>query len=336
VISTIDLSDAHWFPMDLQVRERRYGFIRVEDAVLETSSFLDTRIEASVSDAVVVAADEVGDMKISGHLSWLFHTSFCGSTLLARVLHAPPYAVCLREPMALRRLGDARHEGQSIEALAPQVVALLSRAWHPKGSVVIKPTHAALNVASALLRVSPSSRAVVLTSDLDDFLVSNLKKTPESQAKIPHLAERAMTASGFHARLPPPAFDPPDLLCAAVLQWAAQRELLVDIVDAAKSERVRVLAMHGLLEDLFTAAKETAAWLSIDIPAEELAKRCANEGRRNAKATHASYSATQRLEESRFVERTFSVELRRARMWADNYVLPLMRPQARDAGGYPA
>ncbi|KQY49623.1 hypothetical protein ASD14_12860 [Lysobacter sp. Root494] len=318
--------------MDLRVRERRYGFLRVEDAVLETSSFLDTRIDTAVSDAVAISADEVGEVELSNQLSWLFHTSFCGSTLLARVLHVPPYSVCLREPLVLRRLGDSRHEGESIEALAPQVVGLLSRAWHRKGAVVVKPTHAALNIASDLLRLSPRSRAVILISDLDDFLVSNLKKTLESQAKIPQLVERAMRASGFHARLPAPAFDPPDLLCAAVLQWAAQRELIADIVDAAHSSRVRVIGMQVLLEDLLATAENTAAWLSLDVPAKELASRCANEGRRNAKATHASYSVSQRLEEVRLVERSFSEELRRARIWADKHVLPFMRALARDAG----
>jgi hypothetical protein len=333
VNSKIDLSDARWFPMDLHVPESRYGFIRVEDAVLEASSFLDTRIETSVSDAVTISAKEVGAVEVSGQLSWLFHTSFCGSTLLGRVLHVSPYSVCLREPLVLRRLGDAHHEGESIEALAPQVVGLLSREWYPRSTVIVKPTHAALNVASHMLRVSPRSRAVILTSDLGDFLVSNLKKTHESQAKIPHLVERAMRASGFPARLPPPAFEPPDLLCAAVLQWAAQRELIAGIKDKARDSRVRIIDMRDLLEDLCAVAWSAATWLSVDIPEQELARRCANEGARNAKATHTSYSASQRLEEVRFVEHRFSAELRRARLWADEYVLPFMRACARDAGG---
>ena len=105
----LDLTDARWFPVDLNVRERRYGFLRIEDAVLERSSFLDTRIDAPLAQAVAVAADSLGELDVAARApAWLFHTSFCGSTLLARVLHAPPHGVCLREPMVLRRLGDAR------------------------------------------------------------------------------------------------------------------------------------------------------------------------------------------------------------------------------------
>lgn len=330
----IDLSDAHWFPVDLHVQERRYGFLHLEDSVLERSSFLDTRIEAPLAEAVPIAADSLGDLAAADAPAWLFHTSFCGSTLLARVLHAPPHSVCLREPLALRRLGDARDAGQQLGPLVRQTAALLSRPWHAGGRVVVKPTHAALNVAADLLEATPASRAVVLTSALDDFLVSNLKKTPESQAKIPQLAERAMKASGLHSRLPPGAFEPPDLLCAAVLQWAAQRELVADIAEGAGPSRIRVIDMDSLLGDLVATARGVAEWLSLDTPAAILESRCRNEAGRNAKATESSYSASQRAQESRFVAQMFAADLSRARTWATSNVLPFMRPQALDAANH--
>ena len=326
----IDLADAHWFPVDLNVRERRYGFLRVDDDVLERSNFLDTRIEAPLSEAVAVAADSLHELKIASGLGWLFHTSFCGSTLLARVLHAPPCNVCLREPMVLRRLGDARHVSEPVEAFVPQVVALLSRPWHVSGRVLVKPTHAALNIATELLEVAPDSRAVVLTSALDDFLVSNLKKAPESQAKIPELAERAMKASGLYNVLPKDAFQPPDLLCAAVLQWAAQRELVANIAAGAGSSRICVIDLKYLLGNLIAITRELAEWFSLDIPADILESRCQNEAGRNAKATEKSYGTLQRAQESRLVEQMFAAELARARNWAEKNVLPFMRPEALD------
>jgi hypothetical protein len=200
--------------------------------------------------------------------------------------------------------------------------------------VVVKPTHAALNVAADLLEASPGSRAVVLTSTLEDFLVSNLKKAPESQAKIPQLAERAMKASGFHARLPQGAFQPPDLLCAAVLQWAAQRELVADIAEGAGSSRIRVIDMGSLLEDLLATARGVATWFSLDIPASILEARCRDEAGRNAKATESSYSASQRAQESRLVEQMFAADLSRAHAWATGNVLPFMRPHALDAANH--
>lgn len=332
IAARIDPLDARWFPVDLHVQERRYGFLHIDDAVLERSSFLDNRIEASLTDAIPANADSLGDLRVSDGLSWLFHTSFCGSTLLARVLHAAPHVVCLREPLLLRRLGDAQHAGQSTGILVKQATALLSRPWHPGGAVIVKPTHAALNIAAALLDASIGSRAVVLTSTLDDFLVSNLKKNPESQAKIPHLVERAMQASGFHARLPRIAFEPPDVLCAAALQWAAQRELVANIAEVAGPSRILVLGLERLLADLIGTVRDLADWFALDIPRTVLESRCQSEAARNAKATENTYSASQRAEESRIIEQMFANELSRARIWTAANVLPFMRPEAVEAG----
>ncbi|HEY4555061.1 MAG TPA: hypothetical protein VIG68_01300, partial [Lysobacter sp.] len=211
---SVRFDDARWFPVDLDVVHGRFAFLPIDADVLERSVFLDTRIEARLTDATVVDADALpaGDPPPPG---WLFHTSFCCSTLLARALHLPPALVALKEPLVLRRLADAREAGQDTDALLPQTVALLARPWQPRGAVVIKPTHAALNIAGDCLDATPGSRAVVLSSGLEDFLVSNIKKTPETQAKIPALAERALKAGTLAARLGPGAFAPPDLLCAA-------------------------------------------------------------------------------------------------------------------------
>jgi hypothetical protein len=330
----IDLGDPRWFPVDLHVQERRYGFLRIDDDVLERSSFLDTRIDAPLVDAVPVDADALGQLKVSNGLNWLFHTSFCGSTLLARVLHIAPFSVCLREPLVLRRLGDARHARQPTEALIQQTTALLSRSWCPRAGVIVKPTHAALNIATDLLQASIGSRSVVLTSTLDDFLVSNLKKAPESQAKIPQLVERAMQASGFHAALPSSAFQPPDLLCATVLQWAAQRELVANIANVAGRSRIAVIDMKRVLGDLVDAVRALAEWFALDIPNAVLESRCQREAGRNAKATDNAYSVSQREEEYRFVERMFADDLSRARAWAAKNVLAFMRSEALDAASH--
>ncbi|MFC5569762.1 hypothetical protein ACFPN1_06775 [Lysobacter yangpyeongensis] len=330
-MDSIDLHDPHWFPVDLSVRERRYAFLRLDESVVEASSFLDTRIGAPLSHAVPCPVEAADDLPVSPRVGWLLHTSYCGSTLLARVLHTPPYNTCLREPLVLRRLGDARHESQQIDRVTGPTIALLSRPWHAGGSVVIKPTHAALNAATQMMSAAPGSRALLLTSSLDDFLVSNLKKSAESQAKIPQLAERAVQASRFDLLLPATAFDPPDMLCAAVIQWAAQRELARQIAAEVGSERFRVADMSMLLSDLQATALAAARWLQLDIPETELRSRCMLEGGRNAKATDAAYSAAQRAEDARFLERRFGAAIARAKEWAERHILPHMHPQAIDA-----
>src|SRR5215467_7003298 len=163
----VDLGDARWFAADLHVPDRRFAMRFLDEDVIERSSFLDTRIEAppGATQPLAVAAAAAPGLP-RAKLGWIFHTSFCASTLLARCLHLAPFTVALKEPLVLRRLSDARNGGWSLDGLVAPSLALLARPWRPGGAVVIKPTHVALNVAVELLAATPDSRAVIATSAL--------------------------------------------------------------------------------------------------------------------------------------------------------------------------
>jgi hypothetical protein len=324
-----DLADPHWFPVDLHVPERWFGMLELSEDAIERSSFLDNRIEARLEQAVALPVLQVGHGRPRSTLGWLFHTSFCASTLLARALHLAPFTVCLKEPLVLRRLSDAKHKQWSLDGLLEPAVQLLARPWQPGGAVVIKPTHVALNLAGALLKATPGSRAVILTCTLDEFLISNLKKPADSQAKIPTLIERALRATTFGARLAPAAHRPPDLVSAAGLQWAAQRELMLDVIQGAQSQRVRALDMQTLLADLPGTAVRCAGWLQLPLPSEPLIAHASAAGTRNAKATAVPYGAERQRLEAEIVVAHHREALARGRAWLETHVLPVMRPQAR-------
>ena len=325
-----DLADPHWFPVDLHVPDRRFGLLHLADDLIDRASFLDTRLEAPLGEAIQLAAASLPERGApDARIGWLFHTSFCASTLLARALHLSPFAIALKEPLVLRRLSDARKSGWSVAGLLETSVALLGRPWHPGGAVVVKPTHVALNIAVSLLEATPTSRAVILTSSLDDFLISNLKKLPDSQAKIPILVDRALRATTFGERLSQAAHQPPDLVCAAGLQWAAQRELVMDVVDAAGPTRIRTLDADTLLADLAGQVWQCAQWLQLPLPRERLAAHTASVAARNAKATWAPYGPQVRAQEAHAVAAGHRDQLRAAHTWLDAHVLPVMRLQAR-------
>jgi hypothetical protein len=323
----VDLRDPAWFPVDLHVPERRLAMLRLDPAVLDRSTFLDTRIDAPLAEAKWIALDDVPVDPVEPRLGWLFHTSFCCSTLLARALHVAPGHVVLREPLVLRRLGDARNAGWAIDGLLAPVVALLARSWGKDGSVVVKPTHAALNVGRELLAAVPASRAVMLTSALDDFLVSNIKKTAETQRKIPELAERALNAGTFARRLGAAALAPPDLLAAAALQWAAQRELCVDIFESAGGSRIRTLDASELLDDPVATSVAAGAWLGYP-PTAAVAAHAAGVARRNAKAPTVAYGPAEREREARALRDRHGRALAAALAWFERHVAPHMRDAA--------
>jgi hypothetical protein len=328
----MELADARWFAVDLHVPDRRFAVRFLDEEIIERSSFLDTRIEAPPGElqALPVAQVETTAAALPrARVGWIFHTSFCASTLLARCLHLAPFTVALKEPLVLRRLSDAKNGGWSLDGLIAPSLALLARPWHPGGAVVLKPTHVALNVAVELLAAAPDSRAVIVTSSLADFLVSNLKKPPDSQAKIPVLVERALRATEFRARLSPAAQQPPDLVCAAGLQWAAQQEEVGDVLASVGPGRVRVLEMEPMLDDLPGTVAQCAAWLGLALPGDALAAHVREAGARNAKALDAPMDPARRAYEADLVVQRHRDALARADEWLRAHVIPAMRHQAR-------
>ena len=324
----VDTSDAHWFPVDLHVPGRTFGFLRLDASLLEETVFLDTRMAIPLADArPVPVATVAGHVSADANLGWLFHTSFCCSTLLARALHLPPVAVALKEPLVLRRLADARYSGWPLDGLLGPTVNLLARPWNPGGTVVVKPTHAALNIASDLLAASPKSRGIVLTSSVEDFVVSNLKKTAETRLKIPALVERALRVGGFAARLPETALRPPDLSAAATLQWAAQREICVDVLEHAGG-RLRVLDASALLADVVGVAGRCATWLSLPMAPEVVAVRAGQVSGHNAKAVAHRYDPDRRARDAAGLREANGVEIARALDWFARNVAPAMRRSA--------
>ena len=326
-----DWSDPSWYPADLDVRGDRIAMLRIRPQVLAESTFMDTRIAADLRQSLAVTAAEVpGRLPRVAPVAWLFHTSFCCSTLLAKVLHDAPGTMVFREPLVLRRLADARHEGTDLGGWVQACVDLLARPWTVGGRVVIKPTHAALNLGHALMQAASGSRALVLTSSLQDFLVSNIKKTAETQARIPLLIEMALKAGDFHHRLPGEALSPPSLVAAAGLQWAAQRELLLDIAEKVGSTRLAVLDADCLLGDMEGAVRRAQSWWGLPTESSRLSARMADVARRHAKLESREYGPQARAHEVELVRRVHAPALRAANHWLERHVLPAMRQDAID------
>lgn len=319
------LADPRVFPVDLDVRARRFSFLTIDESVLERSAFLDTRIEAPLAEARAWPAADLAGVPVPARPpAFLWHTSFCCSTLLARALHLPPAVVALKEPLVLRRLSDARDGGLELGDLPELALRLLARPWAPGAAVLVKPTHAALNIAAPLLAAVPAARGVVLHSTLDDFLVSNLKKREESRRRVPRLAERALRASGLAARLPRAARSPPDFLEQVALQWTAQTALAQQVLAGVGAGRLRAVGERELLADLPGVALACAAWLDLPVAEGALRQRAAAIARHHAKDTTLAYDADAREREASRVRARHGPSIAAALQWAGRHLLPLL------------
>lgn len=114
---------------------------------------------------------------------YIFHSAFCGSTLLARVLDEPGKCLSIREPHVLTQLSAFKRANQAyVEQWSgwPQLLKLslyfIARGYHDSETTIIKPSNSANNLIPDLLDLNSNSQALMLSASLKQFLVSNLKK----------------------------------------------------------------------------------------------------------------------------------------------------------------
>jgi hypothetical protein len=110
---------------------------------------------------------------------YIFHTAFCGSTLLARYLDQPGLAAVYREPQPLAHLAWCRArgevEGERLREIAAAMLRLVSSTAAPGEIPVIKLHDGCNTLIDSLLEIGPDSRGVVVHSDLPTFVLATLK-----------------------------------------------------------------------------------------------------------------------------------------------------------------
>lgn len=177
--------DPSWFPDRIDWQAKLLRMIRVDHDTICGSAFLDGRTPLATEpkavrivplrDLIDGIGDEIGDAR------WIFHESFCGSTLLARALTIDNSALCLREPQVLLDFASWHAAGVTSAdrtlycAALRAIVAKLSQRWSDTALVVIKPSNWANTIAADLRAASAGGRAVAILTTAETFLVAVLR-----------------------------------------------------------------------------------------------------------------------------------------------------------------
>ena len=182
-------TDPSWFPDALDTANGVIRFARIGRSALSAEAFLDQRKNNSVTAWADCRIDQLAPhLQKSPAPAFIYHSAFCGSTLLARALDAPGAVLSLKEPGILLDLVNARRvtpelqSGVRFEQLADAIIGLLSRPHTVGERILIKPT----NSVSALAAFTNARGfpAIFLYGGLQDFLISLLRKGEAGRAFI--------------------------------------------------------------------------------------------------------------------------------------------------------
>jgi hypothetical protein len=323
------LSDAALFPVQFDDQRGEFLLLPLSLDVLSGAAFLDQRMGLDWRLARRVPWRELHVEKPPAPPALLFHTAFCGSTLLARALQAPPDIVALREPQALLQLATfAEHApADQVDGPLDAVLQLLSRPWSVGGRCVIKPSNLANNLLPDILRMT-GGRAILLYSSLPDFIVSCCKKLPQVQNYTLWAARHLSRGTELIRNLGIPSSHPFHFAEACVLTWYAQMEMYADALSRDVDDRLRSLDFAALLEQPMDVVPECAQWLGLGGDAALWQQNTRTEFRRNAKETTRSFDASARTREHAAASERHAGLIHAALRWANEVVAPVARMPA--------
>lgn len=168
---------------------------------------------------------------------YIFHTAFCGSTLLARGLHSPPDAVALKEPNILLELSLASMRWPR-GAFAPYLetaLAEITQPWTSTGHVIIKPTNSCNRIVTDICSQSRGDRFVFMYSTLEEFLVSCIKKMPQAQRQLNLMAHHLLPGSALEKACGIPRNTDFSIIEACVLVWYVSLEYFSRAIEILPS-----------------------------------------------------------------------------------------------------
>jgi hypothetical protein len=315
----------------------RSKFLVVDERLLDQAPFIDIRFEPLAQAQFWIDTAQLLELESSHDIVrpapvFVFHHAFVCSTLLARCLNQVDAYFSLKEPWILRRLADFRR-GQPGAASGPEwrrtfcgYVALLCRQFRSGRVPLIKATNVASNLLEDILEFMPERPVLYLYSDLEGFLLSNLKKPAETQQKMPSLAKSFIGDAGFASRFP--QYDDPfrfGFLQVCALVWAVSLYNTKAALERHPNARLKTLDAADLLADLPGALDRVSRHFGhVPAPDELRQMTDASVVQADAKDQRKSFDGARRRQESDRVRSRHGRELADAEAW--------IAPIARELG----
>ena len=168
--------DANWLPHSYDPQRKALNFAYLDRRARAAATFLDARHIQHPRLSGFAPVDHLPDDAVNetrGPLHFIFHTSFCCSTLLARAFDQPGVSMGLKEPAVLgqfaRDLSTGRSAPGAIRALET-TLHLLSRPLQPNETQIVKPSNLFNALIPQMMHLRPDAKAILLYSPLESFL----------------------------------------------------------------------------------------------------------------------------------------------------------------------
>jgi len=306
-------------------------FLIVTEKLLEIAPFIDIRLQPHARGQFTIPTRELAELVRHSptprpQQHFIFHHAFVCSTLLARCLSQSEAFFSLKEPHIIRRLADLRRSehqlaGKNSDLLFGPLLSthlkLLAKNYSRGEKVVVKATNVANNLIPDISRQFPDCRLLYMFCSLEQFLVSNLKKTTETREKIPALFR--ITAGDFDFYQRYPVFRETaglNFLQYCTLLWLASNHNFLRQAESLPSQQFATLSMQDFLAAPRDVLDCTSRLFGHDANGAELDSMTSDAiMRRHAKDPNLSYDNLTRERENAAIRLRYGKEIAQAIRW---------------------
>ena len=322
------LFDPEYFVFDFVLESELTRFLVVEEEKLELAPFIDIRFEPiakgqfSVSTRELISLEGMHNIKRPSSV-FVFHHAFVCSTLLARCMNQIDAFFSLKEPWILRRLADLkRTRGHVIPTARWRetftcYLNLLAKNYQTGATPLIKVTNVANNLLVDVLRYFPDQKILYLYSDLESFLVSNLKKPTDTQKKMLGLAAGFFSDGDFAQRFP--RFSDVNglsFLQVCALTWLVNLYNFQRSAEKFGPANVRTLEMNDFLAGMGRSLTGLSKFFGYSAtPAEIESMLDPGIIKRDAKHQDAPYGTQSKQAEAAQVLNNYGIEIKKTISW---------------------
>ncbi|WP_341632454.1 hypothetical protein [Sphingomonas agri] len=204
-------------------------------------------------------------------LHFIFHSSFCCSTLLAKALERPGTSTSLSEPNILVNLAEQAERGAiAAEGMLDLALRLLARPAQAGETVIVKPSSFANRLIGPVLDLRARSRGILLYSSARTFLSSVVRRGLLGRINARRLYRSLISGStldfGFSAA---ETFEQTDLQIAA-LAWLMQIALFDELSGRYGQDRLLLLDAADLLADPAGELERVQSFFGLGFTGEQI------------------------------------------------------------------
>ena len=314
------LSEPAFFPHRIDVENNQIVFVPTFPEWLARPSFIDGRSDFSAGPSLTFPLDAVlaaGEERPAGPDRMIFHVSFCGSTLLARMLELPGSAFVLKEPNALVDLADLKKAGGQIGPALEWLRASLRRRWQADEPVVVKPSNWANNLLPELTADPAAIRPVFVTMARRPFLIAVLRGGRDRLAFTARAAAHLAPAAQLQAAIS--ASDDPLTRAVHLAAVTLYVQMSAFAAVCRKGQAIDAAELTGAPVE---AALTTNRMLDLGIDPELLARNAASKSGEDSKNPGRAFTPAGRASDDDSVEQHHGSMLDSVLVWAERVLGP--------------